>query len=55
MYKMFLIFQYDKKINIQELNGSLREKLWKKLFHHLTDYSHLDHHHHYLAALRILR
>ncbi|XP_029667971.1 synembryn [Formica exsecta] len=46
---------YDKKTNFEELNNNcLREKLWKRLFYYLTDYTHLDHHHHYLAALRIL-
>ncbi|EZA54229.1 Synembryn-A [Ooceraea biroi] len=47
--------QYDKQMTITELNNDcLREKLWKKLFHYLRDYSHLDHCHHFIAALRIL-
>ncbi|KAL6428305.1 hypothetical protein ACFW04_008541 [Cataglyphis niger] len=46
---------YDKKTNFEELNKNcLREKLWKRLFYYLTDCTHRDHHHHYLAALRIL-
>ncbi|XP_072757592.1 chaperone Ric-8 [Anoplolepis gracilipes] len=46
---------YDKKTYFEELNNNcLREKLWKRLFYYLTDYTHLDHHHHCLAALRIL-
>ncbi|XP_029177005.1 synembryn [Nylanderia fulva] len=46
---------YDKKTNFGELNNNcLREKLWKRLFYYLTDHTHLDHHHHCLAALRIL-
>ncbi|EFN68344.1 Synembryn [Camponotus floridanus] len=46
---------YDKKTNFEELNNNcLREKLWKRLFYYLTDYTHLNHHHHCLAALRIL-
>lgn len=46
---------YDKKTYFEELNNNcLREKLWKRLFYYLTDYTHLDHHHNCLAALRIL-
>lgn len=60
----FLIFQYEKKINTEELNkGHLREQLWMQLFHYIMDYSlnpkyysHLsDPRHHCFAALRILR
>ncbi|KAG5343381.1 RIC8A protein, partial [Acromyrmex heyeri] len=47
---------YDKKTNFEELDSTyLREKLWKRLFYYLTDYVHVDQHHHCLAALRILR
>ncbi|XP_018342678.1 PREDICTED: synembryn isoform X2 [Trachymyrmex septentrionalis] len=46
---------YDKKTNFEELDSTcLREKLWKRLFYYLTDYVHVDQHHHCLAALRIL-
>lgn len=46
---------YDKTTNFKELDSTcLREKLWKRLFYYLTDYIHIDQHHHCLAALRIL-
>ncbi|XP_011647127.1 synembryn [Pogonomyrmex barbatus] len=46
---------HEKTINFEKLNSNcLRETLWKKLFHYLTDYTHVDQHHHCLAALRIL-
>ncbi|XP_011871408.1 PREDICTED: synembryn-A [Vollenhovia emeryi] len=46
---------YDKKTSFQELDSTcLREKLWNRLFYYLTDYVHIDQHHHCLAALRIL-
>lgn len=46
---------YDKKTNFEGLNNNcLREKLWKRLFYYLTDYTHLDYHQHCLGALRIL-
>ncbi|XP_012215076.1 synembryn [Linepithema humile] len=46
---------YDKRTSFEELNNNcLREKLWKRLFYYLTDYTHLNYHHHCLAALRIL-
>ncbi|EFN85529.1 synembryn isoform X2 [Harpegnathos saltator] len=46
---------YNKKTSFDELNSNcLREKLWKMLFHHLTNQMYIDHRHHCLAALRIL-
>ncbi|XP_032671271.1 synembryn [Odontomachus brunneus] len=46
---------YNKKTSFDELNNNcLREKLWKKLFHYLTNQTYLDYRHHCLAALRIL-
>ncbi|TGZ54105.1 chaperone Ric-8 [Temnothorax longispinosus] len=46
---------YDKRTRFEELDSTcLREKLWNRLFYYLTDYVHIDQHHHCLAALRIL-
>ncbi|XP_012534321.1 synembryn [Monomorium pharaonis] len=46
---------YNKTTKFEELDRThLREKLWKRLFYYLTDYIHVDQHHHCLAALRIL-